>query len=364
MKILYVITGLGGGGAEKVVADMADQMYQRGHQVKIAYLKGEIVVRPKHHEIELIYLGLEGLNCFKHAYMNYKLLIQKFSPDVLHAHMVHANIFSRLSRVFCPVRKLICTAHSNNEGGKLRMLAYKLTHSQADLTTNVSYSASKCFEELGAVPRNGIKTIYNGIDLLRFNNKVATLDKKEKLNIDPITKMFLAVGRFHQAKDYPNLILAFSILKNTLKPAVLPKLYIAGDGELKNTINTMIIEHDLAQDVILLGRRDDIPSLLVAADVFILSSSFEGFGLVVAEAMACETFVIATDSGGVKEVMGGYGLLVAPEESWALANAMNEVLKMDQLEIQQNNSNALNHVRQNFDLEMIIDQWLEIYAEN
>ena len=54
MKILYLITGLGGGGAEKVVADLADQMFQRGYQVKIAYLKGEVVVRPENREIELV----------------------------------------------------------------------------------------------------------------------------------------------------------------------------------------------------------------------------------------------------------------------------------------------------------------------
>ena len=61
MNILYLITGLGGGGAEKVVADLADQMFQHGHQVKIAYLKGEVVVRPENREIELVYLGLESV---------------------------------------------------------------------------------------------------------------------------------------------------------------------------------------------------------------------------------------------------------------------------------------------------------------
>ena len=97
MKILYLITGLGGGGAEKVVADLADQMSQRGHLVKIAYLKGEVVVRPENNEIELVYLGLESIKQSTFAYKKYKNLLQTFKPDVVHAHMVHANIFARLN---------------------------------------------------------------------------------------------------------------------------------------------------------------------------------------------------------------------------------------------------------------------------
>lgn len=67
-------------------------------------------------------------------------------------HMVHSNIFARLSRIFFNP-KLICTAHSNNEGGKARMLAYRATHYLSDLTTNVSQSASDSFETLGAVQK-------------------------------------------------------------------------------------------------------------------------------------------------------------------------------------------------------------------
>ncbi len=116
MNIVYLITGLGGGGAEKVVVDLADQMSERGHNVKIAYLKGGVVVQPKNIEIELIYLGLENLTKCKSAYNNYKKLILDFKPDVVHAHMVHANIFARISRKFLSVPRLICSAHSNNEG--------------------------------------------------------------------------------------------------------------------------------------------------------------------------------------------------------------------------------------------------------
>ena len=145
MKILYLITGLGGGGAEKVVVDLADQMTKQGHTVKIAFLKGDIVVRPKNQSIDLIYVGLESLTQFIFSYQKYKKLINDFKPNVVHAHMVHANLFARLSRLFIKTPRLICTAHSNNEGGGVRMLAYRLTHGLADATTNVSQAASQNF---------------------------------------------------------------------------------------------------------------------------------------------------------------------------------------------------------------------------
>ena len=363
MKILYVITGLGGGGAEKVVANLADQMSEKGHKVKIAYLKDEVVVRPKSNEIELVYLGLESLKQSISAYKKYKNLLQTFKPHVVHAHMVHANIFARLSRIFFPIPKLICTAHSNNEGGKARMLAYRATHYLSDLTTNVSQSASESFESLGAVPKNGITTIYNGIDLERFQrNEQANLEVRLALGLSDNDLMLLAVGRLHEAKDYPNLFHAIEISLKQYDGHKNIYLFVVGDGDLRSELEHLITEKKLSTQVHLLGRRSDIPQLMSAADLFILSSSFEGFGLVVAEAMACQTYVVATDCGGVKEVMGGTGILVPPKNSYKLADAILEAIEMDNKQILDNNVTAYNHVKKNFDLKVIVEKWLDIYA--
>ena len=362
MKILYVTTGLAGGGAEKVVADLADRMADLGHQVKIAYLKGDIVVRPQNREIELVYLGLEGIAQVQTAYKNYKKLILSFNPDVVHSHMVHANIFARISRKFTPVPKLICTAHSNNEGGKLRMLAYRFTHSYSDLLTNVSSAAAENFIALGAAPKDGIRAVYNGINLKKFKHLPLAKQKiRQELAISDQALLFLAVGRLNEAKDYPNLLTAFSQYVQQTHSHFESKLIIVGEGEQRAAIEQLIQELNLSSQVSLLGRRDDIPELMSAADYFVLSSSFEGFGLVVAEAMACETFVIATDCGGVKEVMGGFGLICKPEDSQALAQSLVDATKITQQEHLLNNQRALRYVQENFDLDRIIEKWLAIY---
>lgn len=364
MKILYVITGLGGGGAEKIVCDLADQMALKDHDVKIAYLTGDVVVRPKLKDVDLIYLALEKSSDFYKAYKNYKVLLDKFSPDIVHAHMVHANIFTRISRKFYSINKLICSAHSNNEGGQLRMLAYKYTHQFADITTNVSHNASENFEKLGAVPKGGIITVYNGVDIKKFDQALTGGNLRSELDIDPTTPLFIAVGRFHEVKDYPNLIKAFSLIIHQKPTDQRPMLIIVGDGEERAKIEADITHYNLNDDVKLLGRREDISDLLNISDYFVLSSKYEGLPTVVIEAMACKTFVIATDCGGSAEIMGGTGILVPPENSQALAKALNDANHKTILEIKENNLKARQRVEDLFSLEKSVQAWLNLYEQN
>jgi glycosyltransferase involved in cell wall biosynthesis len=279
--------------------------------------------------------------------------------------MVHANIFARLSRITHPVKRLVCTAHSNNEGGKLRMLAYRFTHRWADVTTNVSTAAAESFQRLGAVPIGGILTVYNGIDQNKFKAQPQIHQQlRQQFEIQPQQKIILAVGRLHEAKDYPNLIHSFHIFKQHLSANNTPKLLIAGEGEQRAHIEQLIEHYQLQQDVCLLGRRDDIAQLMSVADCFVLSSSFEGFGLVVAEAMACESFVLATDCGGVREVMGDTGLLVPIADAQALADALLLVHNMPQDHIAANNHRARQRVENLFSLTSSVHNWLEIYESN
>ena len=329
---------------------------------KNSLFKGGCSCSAKNTEIELIYLGLENLIKVKFAYKNYKKLILDFKPDVVHAHMVHANIFARISRKFLSVPRLICSAHSNNEGGKFRMLAYKYTHNLADITTNVSKNASLSFEKLGAVPENGIVTVYNGIDLSKFEKTNKHNQLKNELEVLESTPLFLSVGRFHEAKDYPNLLRAFSIFKETSTfKEKQPKLVIAGDGELRGEMESLINNLHLQSNVVLLGRRDDIPALLNMSDFFVLSSKYEGLPTVIIEAMACETYVIATDCGGSAEIMGETGKLIPIKNSSALANVFNDVLMLNESEVINNNKIARKRIEDQFSLINSVERWLKLY---
>lgn len=352
MKILYVVTGLGLGGAEKVVVDLADQMVLLGHNVKILYLKGDVTVSPKSNLIELVGLDFENIKDFLEASSKYKKIIKEFKPDVVHAHMIHANIFARLNRISCKVPKLICTAHNSNEGGNLRMLAYKYTNFLSDINTNVSNEASNSLIAKGAFTDKNLITVYNGIDLTKFN-KIDTLDNTKRIN-------FISVGRFNQQKDYPNLLNAVASIKDQLNDNV--SFSIVGDGELRSEIEALIESLEIQKYVHLLGKRSDIPELLNKADFFVLSSKHEGLPTVVIEAMACYTYVISTDCGGSAEIMGDTGKLVPISDSVTLGQAIIEAINLKASEVNENNDKARQRIEKEFSLQSSIQAWLKLYA--
>lgn len=357
MKILYVVTGLGQGGAERVVCNLSNNMFEKGHEVKIVYLTGDILTKPIYKEIEIIRIGLDNLMSFPQAYQKLSKIIKNYQPDIIHSHMVHANLLTRLVRVTTPIKKLICSAHSANEGGKLRMLMYRLTHSLSDVTTNVSNIASNVYIEKRAVPKGGIVTVYNGVDFNDFKySDLARANIEAELALKPNTKILLAVGRFHHAKNYPNLLKAIKIVKE--KSSFSFKLLIAGDGELREEIEKLIDKLDLIEDIILLGRRNDISKLMSSCDVFVLSSYYEGLPTVLIEAMACQAQVVSTEVSGAKEILKDNGEIVAINNPEKLAQSILLLLNK-----KEKNILGAEHVYNNFSLEMISEQWLEIYHE-
>ena len=352
MKILYVITGLALGGAEKVVVDLADQMVLKGHQVKIAYLTGEVLVHPQSQNIEIIALQLNSIKGLWSASARYRQLIKAYQPDVVHAHMVHANIFTRLNRIGCPVPRLLCTAHSSNEGGQARMMAYRATNFLSNFNSNVSEQATQSLIGKGAFSSANLHTVYNGVDLNKFNKLTPQQTEHKQVKL-------LAVGRFSEAKDYPNLLHAIAILRDHTQTEF--HLQIAGDGELRPILEALIQELKLEQQVTLLGKRSDIPALLCAADVFVLASAFEGLPTVVLEAMACQCYVVATDCGGTSEIMGDTGQLVPTQNSQALADALQQALSLSLTEKQHNNQRARARIEQTFSLDASVNTWLKHY---
>lgn len=351
MKILYVITGLGCGGAERVVIDLADKMFELGHQVKIVFLTGKAILEPKHDDIDIIPLHLNSWIDLIPASKKYRDIVDVYRPDVIHSHMVHANLFCRLNRIVQKINYLICTAHNSNEGGVLRSIAYRLTHRLGDVMTNVSNDAVNAFLAKRIASPNEIQCIYNGIDLEKFNKLTYTRNSQ--------SIQCISIGRLEEQKDYPNLLNAIALLKNKIDKKI--HFNIIGDGILRKKIESLIAELNISDMVTLLGRRSDIPELLNQADFFILASKYEGFGLVVAEAMASKVFVISTDCGGPSEILGNTGLLVPPEDSLALSNAILAALSKSPEEIDLNNKQARERVEKLFSLEKITEQWLSLY---
>lgn len=357
MKVLYVITGLAQGGAERVVCSLADSINSKGHQVKIVYLTGELITKPKSNDIEIISLHLNQAYNLPLAYISLTKIIYDFKPDIVHSHMFHANILTRLVRICAPNIRVISTAHNSNEGGTMRMLSYRLTNKLSHITTNVSKTAVEAFETKNAVPHGKMLTMYNGVDFETYKFYPSAKENiLSELLLTKDTKLILAVGRFDSQKNYPNLLRAVKIIKNKNKLDF--KLLIAGDGELRKEIEKLIINLDIESNVILLGRRVDIPKLMSSADAFVLSSDYEGLPTVLIEALACQCQIISTDVSGVKEILDGNGIIVPTNNSYKLAEAILETLN-----IKTKNLIGRENAKNKFELKMVADNWLKIYND-
>lgn len=354
-----MITSLGVGGAERQVVDIARRM-AKDHEVCICYLTGEQAFSVQDALIRIEGLGMhKRVVSFFSGFLKLRSIVREFRPDIVHSHMVHANIFARLLRLSVRFPVLICSAHNTFEGGRLRMLTYRLTDRLADLTTNVSQEAVEAFEAKGAVLKGTMLVVHNGIDTDAFRfDAQERMQLRRSHGIGDSELLILSVGRLVAAKDFPNLLEAYSLLK---KDGTVARLWIVGEGSDRSSLCKLAEKLGLQDDVSFLGIRHDIASLYNAADLYVLSSAWEGFGLVVAEAMATERVVVATDCGGVRQVVGASGFLVPPRNPELLAQCIYSALELSENDKAILGSGARARVIENFSLARTVARWQFIY---
>jgi glycosyltransferase involved in cell wall biosynthesis len=311
VNIAYIITGLGIGGAEGVTIDIANRVSRLGNNVIIFYLVGENL-----HKSDIdAFIKTYALNMkrtpwsFLGAIFRSRKILKSFSRDVVHGQMFHANIFARILKVFCKIPKLISTEHNICIGNNFRMLIYRITDFLSDLNSNVSESATKYFIKRKAFSKSKSLTVYNDIDLSKFKfNVIARKEIRKQYNIEEKEFAFLNVGRLTLQKDHKNLPRAFSFL---IKAGSKAKLIIVGSGELLNELKEFACEEKISEYVIFTAAQNNIEDYYSAADCFVLSSSWEGFGIVLVEAMSVGLPVITTEAGGAcREILQNDSFIV------------------------------------------------------
>ena len=360
-RLLYVSTGLGRGGAETQVVALARTFRARGWDVRVVTL-----IPPAAFADELaaagvpvVSLGMRRGRPTLGGLLAYVRLVRDWRPDVIHAHMVHANLLTRVLRPLAPAPVVISTAHSVDEGGRFRERLYRLTDPLADLTTNVSRAAVERYVAVGAAPAGRIRFVPNGVDLHRFQPDPERRARvREALGVDGF--LWLTVGRFEPPKDYPNLVSALAALGDGPW-----SLAVAGDGPLRSETEALVAARDLTGHVRLLGPRTDVPDLLCAADGFVLASAWEGLPMVLLEAAATGLPIVCTDVGGNGEVVedGVTGRLVPARDAAALGAAMAALMQTPRDARGAMGAAGAAHVRRAFDLERVADLWSSIYTD-
>jgi glycosyltransferase involved in cell wall biosynthesis len=360
MRIVYLLTSLGMGGAERLTLALAERMRERGHAVAL------FTLMPRLEEEWPTALPVFRLGMRKDpfsvaiALWRARRYLRDLRPDLIHSHGFHPNIVSRLLKPLVLAPAIVATIHNVYEGGRLRMFAYRVTDFLCDRVTTVSQAAADRFIALGAVSARQCVVIPNAIDLTEFMpSPERRVQMRSSLGAGA-DFIWLAAGRIMPAKDYPNLLRAFANVRAS-QPST--QLWIAGQGSnaALAELRSLAAELNIAGAVRWLGLQRDMPALLDAADGFVLSSAWEGMPLVLAEAMAMEKPIVATDVGGVRELLGEFGSVVAPRAPEQLAQAMHGVMLQTEDARREQGRAARQRIEQNFSIDARANDYEALY---
>ena len=363
MKILHVITTINRGGAENYLADLTVAQVKNGHKVMIAYLKGDgywagflegngisvQYLKMKYHGdlIPLLKLG--------------KIIIT-WKPDIIHAHMPPAEMYASIVKLcICRKKTLIISKHNIERfcTGVLNNHLFNFTNSVSDKYIAISNAVEAYLKSL-KVKEKKIKTIYYGIDTSRF-----TIERNDNLRADwgisKETLLFGTVCRLMPQKAVDQLLKGYAAFRDENK--VDTKLCIVGSGAIEGELKKLAVELKISPYIVWAGQRADIPEIMQSFDLFLLSSIYEGFGLVLIEAMASSLPVIATNVCSIPEIVSNdkTGILVEPNNPAEIATAMKRLLNKDLRK--QFGDNGFKRVQDIFSIKKMVDLTEEVYSQ-
>ena len=365
MRVLFLSTTMGMGGADQQLLTLAGGLRARGHEVMIASLTP---LGPMGLEARELGIATESLEMRRgvpdpRGLVRLARLVRTWKPDLLHSHMIHANLMARVVRLIAPVPALVSTIHNIYDGGRLRMAAYRLSNGLVDQMTIISKTAADRFISESIIPKELLRVIPNSVDTERFRNVPPGTRESVRRSVG-IQDQFawLAVGRFEIAKDYPNMLRAFARVRERHPEALL---LLVGRGSLQPETEAMTQALGLADNVRFLGVRRDVPEVMSAADGYVMSSAWEGMPIVLLEAAAAALPIVATRVGGNQEVVQHEesGFLVAPRDHDALSLAMLRLMDLSEAERRALGDRGYEHVRTHYGVSQTVDRWEELYRQ-
>ncbi len=365
MKILLLSTSMGMGGADQQLLSAALGLRQRGHDVRIVSLTslGEMGQRARAAGLSTESLEMRRGFADPRGLVRLVRLVRTWRPSVLHSHMLHANLMARACRLFASVPAVVSTIHNIYEGGRLRMLGYRLSNGLVDHVTIISQTAADRFIRDRIVPAALLEVIPNGVDTERYREVPAGTRERLRRSLGLDGEFaWLAVGRFEQAKDYPTMLRAFARVHAAHPAAVL---LLVGRGSLQADTQSLAASLGLDGRVRFVGTREDVPEFMTVADGYVMSSAWEGMPMVLLEAAAAGLPIVATRVGGNPEVVrdGTTGYLVPPGDDEALAGAMLRLMTLPEEERRAMGGRGREEVGQHYGLARVVDRYEAVYRE-
>lgn len=360
INLLHLITGLEPAGAENLLVDIVRRLDKKRFRVVVGYIYGQgtLAAEIRGTGVKVIDLSRnEKIDPF--LMIRLFLLIRKERIRIVHTHLVHASIVGRIAAKLAGVGRIITTRH------------YAYYHKQKGLVNWIERKTAVFNNEFiaisNAVKEHMIKTekygperiavLYNAVDLDLLDSSDGEITERDS------GFLIGSVGRLHPSKGYDTLLKS---MPQVIKRFPQAKLMIIGDGTQRDHLQRICADLGISEHVVFLGTKThaQVIDFLKKLDLFVLASNWEGFGLVLVEAMALGKPVVATNVGGIREIVqdGQTGYLVPPGQPDALASRMIRLLE-DQPLSREMAKMARKRVEANFSMKRMIYGLDQLYRK-
>ncbi len=316
MRILHVITSLRTGGAEKLMVDLLPKLRDLDNEVEILLFDGTSTPfydQLKSEGIQVNFLRVGGSVYNPANIFALRPYLKHF--DIIHSHNTACQFFLAIAKKFSRAScKIVTTEHSTSnrrrEHSFFKIVDNWMYHQYKKIICVSDISAQNIRDYVGDLEMP-IVIIPNGIDYTKYSESLPNIEIIDKYA--NVHRAIMVAG-FRYEKDHPTVIKAFSLLPYNYH------LFFVGDGARRQEYESYVRKMGCEEKIHFLGVRSDVPSLLKASDVVIMSSHREGLSLSNLEGMASGRPFIASDVDGLHEIVDGYGLLFPHEDAQALAD--------------------------------------------
>lgn len=334
MKVLHIITGLGKGGTEGILYNLVSNDTSNVHCIVSLTGMGSYgkkLLSSGHHVFSL---GMGLGKSYVNASIKLVKIVKLQNPDVVQTWMYHsdllggviAKLFGR-HPIIWNIRNYSLAPQTTPLGTRVvARLCARLSAIIPDWIVSCSEQAS-IYHVANGYSAEKLTVIPNGYDLFRFS---PDNDNRSKMRRDwKVTENEIIIGmvaRWDPKKDHDNLLQALTLIDDDLQPW---RCVLVGTGMDRENqkLTTLLSQFALGETIQLMGERNDIPAIMQALDLHVLSSRSEAFPNVLAEAMGCGTPCISTAVGDASHIVAGTGWLVSPKKPQLLADAITKAMR-------------------------------------
>jgi glycosyltransferase involved in cell wall biosynthesis len=308
LRVLFVVSGLGLGGAERQIVLLSRELVRAGHDVGIYTL-----TQKSTRTDELAGSGVDLVMDHKRQRLDFGVVarlrrhILAWRPDIVHGFLYDGDIYSRLAG--CGTRVAVLNSERNDDYALslVQRMGYHLTGLLCDGIVANSHAGARFARRLHRIAEDRVHVVWNGIDLQEINARLErSAQPARAIFPEPGVKRLCMVGAIKPQKDYE---LALRVMRRLLDEDPAWRLICVGDEPAKlvpGYKERVMAEHarlGLEPFVRFIGHRRDVPEIIASSDLLLVTSRHEGFPNVVLEAMACGTPVVSTDYSDVRRIL-------------------------------------------------------------